>query len=511
MKIFIFLIFPLILLADNYVFGPSMRVNDDPPGAHDHYMLSAGQHLIGCRGDTVYLVWSDERTNLRRIYFSRSTDCGNTWSANLRLSSDDPNHEANTPSLALDDQGNIYVCYGHYDWSTFNVDVYFTKSTDGGISFPTPVLVNDTTRAAQAHPSIAVDSSGYIIYIAWDDARNPVNIPNLDIYMAKSTDGGLTFGPSVRVDDTGSDSLDQEAPSIGCTRGGDTVYVVWWDERNDIGDDNYDIYFSRSVDAGMTFEPDVLVNDTVGTIPSTQWLPSLWVNKAGSIYIAWEDNRQYGYKIYFDKSIDNGLSFGQDVNMIDTATGGQTSCSIITDDFDYVYVVWQDSRTFSQTGHDIYFSFSADSGNSFSANVRVNDLLGIESAWDWYPTICVNDSGKIFVAWESDRNDPSHANSDIYCAAGNYVGIKEVVDHELNSRLIHVFPNPFQHFLTVQSQSGKIEHVELFDVAGRSVKSVELNDKRAANLDAGDLPGGVYFIKIKMNSGLLVKKVIKIK
>jgi len=33
MKIFIFLIFPLIVLAqDNYEFGPSGMVNDDAPG-----------------------------------------------------------------------------------------------------------------------------------------------------------------------------------------------------------------------------------------------------------------------------------------------------------------------------------------------------------------------------------------------------------------------------------------------------------------------------------------------
>jgi hypothetical protein len=228
-------------------------------------MLSAGQHLIGCRGDTVYLVWSDERTNLRRIYFSRSTDAGAVWSTNLRLSSDNPDHEANTPSLTLDNLGNIYVCYAHYDWNTFNVDVYFTRSTDGGLSFSSPVLVNDTTRAAQDHPSIAVDTSGQVVYVAWQDTRNSIGTPNFDIYVSRSTDGGLTFGPSVRVDDTGSDTLDQQVPSIGCTQGGDTVYVTWWDERNDSEEANYDIYFSRSIDGGTSFEPNILVNDTVGT------------------------------------------------------------------------------------------------------------------------------------------------------------------------------------------------------------------------------------------------------
>ena len=510
-NIFVILFFIVVINVSfaqgNYTFGQSVIVNDDPPGTRDHYTKSSGQHLIGCRGDTVYLVWSDERTNLRRIYFSRSTDCGNTWSVNLRLSSDDPNDEANTPSLTLDDQGNIYVCYGHYDMSTFNIDVYFTKSTDGGISFTTPVLVNDTTRAAQAHPSIAVDSSGNIIYIAWDDARNPVNIPNLDIYMAKSTDGGLTFGPSVRVDDTGSDSLDQEAPSIGCTQGGDTVYVVWWDERNDIGDDNLDIYFSRSINGGQTFESNILVNDTVGTTWKRQWDPSVWLDNSGTIYVVWDD----GYYPSFAKSVDHGQSFIEERVVNDDTTGGGRSPCLCSLDDSLIYVTWMDARTYGQTGYDIYFSFSTDGGDSFNPNVRVNDLLGIESAWDWYPSVCVNDSGDVFVAWESDRNDPSHANSDIYCAVGQYVGISEYNGENQTSTFIQLFPNPFHNVLTIECEGGEIDRIEIFDVAARRVRHIDINNKGLIKIDVRDLPAGIYFIKLETENRYLVKKVVKMK
>lgn len=90
--------------------------------------------------------------------------------------------------------------------------------------------------------------------------------------------------------------------------------------------------------------------------------------------------------------------------------------SIAVDDSGKIYVVWEDSRTFGSTGYDIYFSFSADSGATFQPNVRVNDLLGNPGAWDGYPAVAVTQNGQVFVAWESDRNDPSHANFDIYFA-----------------------------------------------------------------------------------------------
>ena len=507
----LFTVYPSILLAqNNYVFGSSIRVNDDPPGTRDHFMLSSGQHLMGCRGDTVYLVWSDERTNLRRIYFSRSIDCCNTWSVNLRLSSDDPNHEANAPSLMLDSQGNIYVCYGHYDWSTFNVDVYFTKSEDGGMSFTTPVLVNDTTRAAQDNPSIAVDTSGQIVYVAWQDTRNPVNIPNFDVYVTRSTDGGLTFGPSVRVDDTGSDSLDQQKPSIGCTQGGDTVYVVWWDERN--GEfDNLDVYFSRSIDGGLTFEPNVLVNDTVGITQSLQWYPSLFVSRSGSIYIVWEDNRFGPYQVYFAKSIDCGLSFVGHQRVTDTLISGGWNPSIYSLNDSLVYVAWSEGRTYSQTGDDIYFSFSTDGGDTFNPNVRVNDLLGIEYAWDWYPSVCVNDSGDVFVAWESDRNDPSHANSDIYCAAGNYVGIQECSSTFPREQMVSIYPNPVRSVLSVHCAQPANFNIMVYDAIGRVLKEYEMEGKRSAVINCVDLAVGVYFIRFSGGDETIIKKIVKLK
>ena len=532
-NIFVILFFITIISVsfaqNNYVFGQSIRVSDDPPGTAFHSTSSSGQHSIGCRGDTVYLVWSDERIDPRAVYFSRSTDAGNTWSANLRLNSSNPDLEGATPSLTLDAQGNIYVCYGLYDESIYNVDVYFTKSTDGGLSFTTPILVNDTTGDAQDMPSIAVDSSGEKVFVAWQDTRNSGVTPNFDIYMSKSTDGGLSFLPSIRVDDTGVvDTSDQESPSIGCTRSGDTVYVVWQDERNRNGDDNFDIYFSRSVDGCVSFEPDILVNDTVGTNQSTQGSPSLWISKSGNIYIVWRDNRFGPYQVYFAKSIDAGQTFVGHKRVTDTLDSGGIPPSICSCNDSFICVVWKDARTYSQTGDDIYFSFSTDSGDSFSANVMVNDTLVMEDAWQWGPTICVNESGEVFVAWSDDRYFGGGPGFDVYFAAGQYVGIKEHVNLELINDFVQIYPNPFRQMAEIRWQitEDRLQtadnglQIKIYDISGRVVKSFNLK-ATILNLqsvvwngedDQGHLvPSGIYFIKVETKNRYLVKKVVKVK
>lgn len=53
-------------------------------------------------------------------------------------------------SIAVADNGDIYVAWNTFglgDW--FAGDLYVAKSTDGGLSFGTPVRVNDTDYRAR--------------------------------------------------------------------------------------------------------------------------------------------------------------------------------------------------------------------------------------------------------------------------------------------------------------------------------------------------------------------------
>ena len=57
-----------------------------------------------------------------------------------------------------------------------------------------------------------------------------------------------------------------------------------------------------------------------------------------------------------------------------------------------LYVVWVDHRN---SRSDVYFSYSADQGSSWSANVQVND----DESGGLYPQVAVDAAGKIYVAW----------------------------------------------------------------------------------------------------------------
>jgi hypothetical protein len=164
------LLFPILLMAQNYVFGPNVRVNDDSPGTSFHSTYSPGQHLIACRGDTVYLVWRDDRAGYSHVYFARSNDAGQHFLPNVCVD----RAAGGCPSLALDDNGTIHV-----SWLNSNPNdgcfAYYAKSTDGGRSFLQPVRACDSLHTTQpASPSIAVSKSGRYVYVVRSEAwRDP--------------------------------------------------------------------------------------------------------------------------------------------------------------------------------------------------------------------------------------------------------------------------------------------------------------------------------------------------
>jgi hypothetical protein len=519
MKRFIFFLllsscFLLLHAQNNYVFGPSIRVNDDPPGSSYHGIGSSGQHGIACISDTVYCVWTDERLGYLAVYFSKSTDGGQNWGTNIKVAGGQPDFEAAAASIALDIQNYIYIACHVWEPGP-DRNIYFMKSTDGGSSFSAPILVNDTTRASQRSPSIAVDSTGQDVFIAWVDTRNPIDPPNYDIYFSRSTDGGTTFLPSIRIDDTGSDSSWQLNSAIGCTKSGDSVYVAWYDSRHG-NTTQYDIYFSRSIDGGQTFEPNIIVNDTAGMAPSIQTDPSLWVSNSGAIYIVWQDLRNGYYQIYCDKSIDGGISFNQDRKVSDDSCPA-IGPSVAVDDSERIYVAWQDVRNSGTSEYDIYFSYSSDSGNTFSEDVRVNDLAVHPGAWDWNANIAANNQGRVFVAWDTDRHEP-YGDTDIYFATGIYQGIHENKNRNVKKITMQVSPNPFTNKLRIiLPHLGSEENIVLriYDISGRCVKTLyHRNSDQIIWTGIDDrgkvLPAGIYFCQIAIGRSHFIKKIVKI-
>ena len=105
-------------------------------------------------------------------------------------------------NLAVDqtagpDSGNVYVVWSQYTGLAGNNAVLLSRSTDHGLTFSQPIRVTPVAHGTASFADVAVGPDG-AVYVSAIDYPSTSN-PSTDIWVAKSTDGGASFGPAVLV------------------------------------------------------------------------------------------------------------------------------------------------------------------------------------------------------------------------------------------------------------------------------------------------------------------------
>ncbi|MBK8549513.1 MAG: exo-alpha-sialidase [Ignavibacteria bacterium] len=117
------------------------------------------------------------------------------------------------------------------------------------------------TNALQVSEFPSIAASGSSIQVCWDDRRDG----NYEVYFKRSTDGGITWGEDKRLT---NNILSQYYSCIGIS--GSMTHVVWYDNR--VGYE--EIYYKRSIDAGLTWSVDTRLTNTT----SVSEYPNIAVN-----------------------------------------------------------------------------------------------------------------------------------------------------------------------------------------------------------------------------------------
>jgi hypothetical protein len=88
--------------------------------------------------------------------------------------------------------GNVYVCWARYTGVAGNNGVFFSRSTDGGETYSQPQKISDSIHGSQ-FCDIAVTSDG-TVFVAWRQFEfNMGQLQRDAVAWTKSTDGGATF------------------------------------------------------------------------------------------------------------------------------------------------------------------------------------------------------------------------------------------------------------------------------------------------------------------------------
>ncbi|MFN8545255.1 MAG: sialidase family protein [Candidatus Binatia bacterium] len=334
-------------------FGTPIRVSDNPPGT-----VAELHPAIAVRGGTVWVVWQEFANGRNdddgRIMLARFDATGRKRGGDVRV---DDAAGAGTwlPAVAavgsspvvvwIDERDagpegepleHVYAARGHAGGRRFDPAVRVDAGT------PTPYALHNDNKWA---PTIA--AAGKRVHVAWSDFRNY----NWDVFTARSDDGGRSWGTNVRVDDFPAYERIHERPAIATDRAG-TVHVVWTDLRAREPDTN--IFTARSTDRGTTFGANHQVDDSrIGfdadtQRPTSQWHPGLALDH-GRLFVAWQDDRLGNDDVFFTTSTDDGATFAASERVDDTGAGtsAQTRPSLAIGGRGakrQCYVAWEDDR-----------------------------------------------------------------------------------------------------------------------------------------------------------------------
>lgn len=282
----------------------------------------------------IHLVWEDHESGNPEIYYKRSTDGGATWTSSKRLSWTSGDSE--DPAISVDSNNFIYVVWN--DDTPGNHEIYYKRSTDGGTSWGGIKRLTWTPGLSYA-PVITVDWNNHI-HIVWDDWTHGA----AEIYYKRSTNGGLSWktkrltwnfgysyhqsithdsGSNIHVvwhDDTfgAAEVCFKKSTNEGTTwmnkrlswnpgnswfpviaiDSNNFIHVVWNDDMNG-GYTNFKIFYKRSTDGGITW--DVTKRLTWNT--DNSYLPAIAVDSMNNIHVVWGDNTPGNYEIYYKKGI----------------------------------------------------------------------------------------------------------------------------------------------------------------------------------------------------------------
>jgi hypothetical protein len=391
-------------------FAPSVRVSAGTGAQH--------APRIAARGSRVVVVWHEEGPGLENVFLAVSRDRGKTFSAPVRVSDNGAGTVTElNPAVALRGR-RVYVVWQEYA-SGRNDDagrIELARFDARGRKLGADVRVDDADAdgAGKWLPAIALVGADPVV--AWVDERDagPEGEPLEHIYAARGRAGGTSFDPAVRVSTGTPVPLavhveNQWGPTLAVAR--DTVYAAWTDFRSY----NWDIFVARSDDGGTSWGSSVQVDD-YPDLERIDERPSLAVDRRGPLHVAWTDlrAREADTNVFYARSDDRGATFTPNKPLDDSKVGFDPDTDApsnqwqpsLAADRDRLFVAWQDNRL---GNNDVFFTTSADGGTTFAASERADDTGG-GSSEQTRPALALARRGPrrlCYVTWEDDRDGTS--------------------------------------------------------------------------------------------------------
>jgi hypothetical protein len=312
--------------------------------------------------------------NFDGVHFIRSTDGGASFSSSVLIPSDlSLNVQNNLLRMVVDPVGNINLLWFRaLDSSDTNLAYYISRSSDNGTTFTPPLQF---TTGLFAPPTMVGRPDGKLV-VTWIDSSSNV--------IGEATSDGVTLSAPITIAAAVSGAAGEQA-----VVGPDGhVYVLW---ETVPAASNCSISFSSSAD-GTTYSAAKTISGGAGTCSSQ---PAASVDSMGNLDVTWVADAM---SLYFTRSVDGGANFSTPIQIATPAT--PTGDEVIAGRDGGIYLLW------TATGGAM-FAGSQNSGASFTTNATP---LGV-SLDGGPPSFTVDACGNVTVFGGNGQVDSTYQRS----------------------------------------------------------------------------------------------------
>jgi len=313
----------------------------------------------------LHVAWEERTSTGSDIIYAQSTDDGLTFPAGSRINlSITASLISTNPQIKVDSADNVYIVWEEDDPVDGEPEIYGVKSSNGGTSFSAKKNIsNDSLFSGSAYVETSASDK---VHIVW--AKETVGGDQLiQAYYSSSTDGGVTFSAPVNISNT-THNLDK--PIIRAKNS--TIGIIWQAEGPDFG-----IYRILSTDNGVTFGSvlNISSNTTTHVID-----PAIGIDGNGRVHMVAAAFTGSEPEIFYSRSTDAGVTFETPVNLSNSTNDISADPSVLAVGNGTVFVTWSENICDgSGCKKSIRVRKSVNGGNTFQAATEPDSLQVLSS------------------------------------------------------------------------------------------------------------------------------------
>lgn len=255
--------------------GAEFRVNVttlDNQGAAAVAMDDAGNFVV------TWTSWNQDAANTFGIYARRYAADGTVLSGEFLVNTYTA-ADQDVPAIGMDSTGNFVIAWASNGQDGSDRGIYAKRfNASGVVQGSGEFLVSTTTANAQDFPSVAMDTSGFVL--VWEDAAKDGS--GNGVFGQRFNSSGSRLGSEFQVNTTTANA--QENAVVTSTGAGG--FMVTWNSNLQDGA-LHGVYLRQYDSSGLALTPETRISTTTA---GEQLFPSVASDASGRVVAVWSGN-----------------------------------------------------------------------------------------------------------------------------------------------------------------------------------------------------------------------------